>query len=281
MFFPLAPGIAAGLALGISDVLTKVALVSGADVLTILSFRSVVGLAFVATWLRIGSKPSADRRVRLISLGIGVLFTVLIFCLFKAIDEIDVATAILVYFTYPLLTGLAAAAAGIEPLRPRGLLCAAVALGGLAITIGAHPSGLVFVGVAYALGAAFCRTGVLLITRAFLVGADARLTTWYSILSSTALFVAASLAEETWTPPQTSLGWISLVAMSLASTAAILFIFVSTLRVGPFRTALIMNLEPLTTTILSALLLGEIFTPIQGVGSAVMLGALVAFQLWR
>jgi len=60
-----------------------------------------------------------------------------------------------------------------------------------------------------------------------------------------------------------------------------LFVFVSTLRIGPFRTALIMNLEPLTATILSALVLGQAITPIQGIGSAIMLAALVAFQLWR
>ena len=42
-----------------------------------------------------------------------------------------------------------------------------------------------------------------------------------------------------------------------------------------------MNLEPLTATIMSALLLGEVITPVQGVGSAIMLAALVGFQLWR
>src|SRR5580693_1985962 len=112
--FPLAPGIAAGTALGISDILTKLVLASGAVVLTMLSFRSIVGIAFVASWLRFGPRPHADLRVRLISLGIGVLFTGLIFCLFKAIDAIDVPTAILSYFTYPLLTGLGASFAGIE-----------------------------------------------------------------------------------------------------------------------------------------------------------------------
>ena len=147
--------------------------------------------------------------------------------------------------------------------------------------IGAHPAGLAFAGVAYALGAAACRTAVLLVTRGYLVGADARLTTWYSMLSSTALFVAASLAAQTLSMPQTSVGWVCLIAVSLASTAAILFIFISTVRIGPFRTALIMHLAPLTAMILSALLLGEVITPIQGVGSAVMLAALVAFQLWR
>jgi probable blue pigment (indigoidine) exporter len=74
---------------------------------------------------------------------------------------------------------------------------------------------------------------------------------------------------------------VSLVALSLATTAGILFVFVSTMRIGPFRTALIMHLEPLTAMILSAFFLGEMITPIQGVGSAIMLAALVAFQLWR
>ena len=279
--FPLAPGVAAGTALGVSDVLAKLVLATGCDVLTMLSFRSVVGLAFVASWLRFGRKPSADARVRWVSMAIGIMFAGLIFCLFKAIAAIDVPTAILSYFTYPLLTGLTASLAGLEPLRWKGALCAVVAFFGLAIMIGAHPAGLAFAGVGYALGAACCRTAVLLATRAYLVGADARLTTWYSMLSSTVVFVAVSLGTQTWHPPQTGLGWILLVALSLATTAAILFVFVSTMRIGPFRTALIMHLEPLTAMILSALLLREAITPIQGVGSAVMLAALIAFQLWR
>ncbi len=136
-------------------------------------------------------------------------------------------------------------------------------------------------GIAYALGAACCRTGVLIVTRAFLVGADARLTTWYSVVAQLLIFLALSVATETWKPPQTDAGWAALVAMSMATTAGILFVFVSTMRIGPFRTALIMNLEPLMAMILSALVLGEIITPLQAVGSAIMLGALVAFQLLR
>jgi drug/metabolite transporter (DMT)-like permease len=279
--FPLAPGIAAGVSLGISDALAKIIFASGADVLTLLSFRSVVGMVFIASWLFFGPRPKASRRVKLISLGVGILFTGLIFCLFKAIAAVDVSTAILSYFTYPLLTGLAASAIGLEPLRLKGLVCALAAFVGLGIMIGAHPAGLAFAGVAYAIGAACCRTAVLLVTRAYLLGADPRLTTWYSMISSTVVFVAASAIQQDWQPPQTNLGWTCLVFMSLATTAAILFVFVSTLRIGPFRTALIMNLEPLTATLLSTLLLGDILTPIQIIGCGIMLASLVAFQLWR
>ncbi|MGC2080502.1 MAG: EamA family transporter [Xanthobacteraceae bacterium] len=71
------------------------------------------------------------------------------------------------------------------------------------------------------------------------------------------------------------------MALSFATTAAILFVFLSTVRIGPFRTAVIMHLEPLAATILSAAVLGEVITPVQGLGTAIMLAALVAFQLWR
>jgi drug/metabolite transporter (DMT)-like permease len=77
---------------------------------------------------------------------------------------------------------------------------------GLAVMIGAHPAGLALAGVAYGLGAACCRTGVLIVTRAFLVGEDARLTTWYSVIAQALIFVAVSLSARTWDPPQTTVG---------------------------------------------------------------------------
>jgi len=42
-----------------------------------------------------------------------------------------------------------------------------------------------------------------------------------------------------------------------------------------------MNLEPLLATLGSAVLLGEVIAPIQALGGAIMLAALVAFQLRR
>jgi probable blue pigment (indigoidine) exporter len=277
----LAPGIAAGTSLGISDVLAKIVLVGGVDVVSMLSFRSLVGLAFVATWFRFGRRPTATAEVRVISAIVGIIFAGLIFCLFKAIETIDVPTAILSYFTYPLLTGLTAAFAGLEPLRWKGVLCAVVAFCGLALLIDAHPAGFAVAGVVYAIGAAGCRTAVLLVTRAYLVGADARLTTWYSMLSSTVIFLVALSAQHAWNLPHSDLAWTYLVALSLGTTAAILFVFLSTVRIGAFRTAVIMHLEPLTATILSGFVLGEIFTPMQALGVVLMLVGLIAFQVWR
>jgi probable blue pigment (indigoidine) exporter len=93
--------------------------------------------------------------------------------------------------------------------------------------------------------------------------------------------VVATLVAQDWQPPATTSGWLALAALSIAVTTGILGVFGSTLRIGPFHTALFMNLEPLLAAIGSALFLGEIITPLQALGGAVMLAALVAFQLRR
>jgi drug/metabolite transporter (DMT)-like permease len=233
-------------------------------------------------WLRLAPPAAAFApRAKWISLGLGLLFAGNVFLLFKAIETVEVPIAILTYFVYPLLTGLAAAASGLEKITWRGAAAAVAAFLGLALMIGAHPTTLAAVGILAALGAACCRVVVLLLTRALLSGADPLRITWYSLVSSTVVFVIAALAAWNWQPPATTSGWLALIALSAAVTTGLLGVFASTVRIGPFRTALFMNLEPLLTAIGSALFLAQVLTPLQALGGGVMLAALVMFQLRR
>ncbi len=156
-----------------------------------------------------------------------------------------------------------------------------VAFCGLALIVGAQPGHVALAGIGFAVGAAGLRTVVLLVTRAMLAGADARLITWYSMLSSTAVFVIAALATLHWQGPHTAYGWTAMSIVGVMITVAVFALYVSIDRIGPFRSALIMNLEPLTASILAVPLVGDVITPLQGLGGVIMLGALVAFQLRR
>lgn len=280
--YALLPGIIAAAAFGIGDTFAKVTLASGADVLTLVLIRGVAGVAILYVYMQIGTAPLAPTpRARVIALALGVLFAAIIYGLFKAIELITVPIAVLTYFVYPLLTGIASVVFGVERLGWQGALAAIVAFVALAFTIGAYPQHLAIAGVAFAVGAALCRTTFLLIARMELQKLDPRLTTWYSLISSTAIFAVGAAATMNWHPPQTAYGWLAIAIVSVCTAVAVLTLYISTVRIGPFRTALIMNLEPLTATLLSAPLLGEIVTPLQALGGAIMLAALVAFQLRR
>jgi probable blue pigment (indigoidine) exporter len=278
----LGPGIVAAATFALSDVFSKVALIAGMDPLSLATFRSVFSVVFMMGWLWLQPSPVPyTTRQRWIALGIGVLFAGVVFGLFKAFELVTVPVAILTYFIYPLLTGIIGSLIGIDKLGWRGAAAAIVAFFGLALIIGAQPGAVALSGIAFALGAGCLRTAVLLISRAALAGADSRLLSWYSQLSSTLIFVVFSLATWNWHAPQTGTGWFALLVVSITVTIAVLTLFISINRIGPFRSALIMNLEPLIATVLSAVLLGEFMTAWQVLGGAIMLGALVTFQLRR
>jgi drug/metabolite transporter (DMT)-like permease len=278
----IGPALLGAFSFACADVLIKVTFRAGADALTASTLRGIVGLAFLMLWLRFGQKSaSVSPRARRIALALGVLFAANVFLVFKAVEAIEVPIAILTYFVYPLLTGISAAAVGLEPLSWKGAVAALIAFVGLGVMLGAHPAGLALAGVVAALAAAVCRVLLLLLTRALLQGVNPLAITLYSMVSSTVLFVLASLVLLDWQPPATALGWVAVIALGISVMGGILGVFASTGRIGPFRTALFMNLEPLLTTIGSAVVLDEVITPVQALGGAVMLGALMAFQLRR
>jgi drug/metabolite transporter (DMT)-like permease len=278
----LGPGVIAASMFAFSNVLSKVVLNDGAQVLTLSVFRGLVGVALLMVWLRIGTPPKPHTpRQRWISLGLGVIFSVVVFGLFAAFARVTVPIGILSYFVYPLITGFLGMLLGIERISWRGALAALVAFCGLALMLRANPQDLALAGIAFSFMAACGRTAILLITRSTLQDADPQVTTWYTILSSTTILGAIALATWSWQGPGTTGGWLAMIGVGFGTTIAVLALFVSIKRIGPFRSALIMYLEPFLSTVFSAPVLGEIMTPLQAVGGAIMLVALVSFQLRR
>ncbi len=244
--YALGPGLTAAVSFGLGDVLTKLILADGVDVLSLALIRGIVGIVIMYGYLRAGPPAVPDTpRTRTVALGLGVLFAAIVYGLFKAIDLLTVPVAVLTYFTYPLITGIGGAVFGVERLGWQGALAALAAFLGLALMIGAHPQHLSVAGLGFALGAALCRATFLLIARVELQKADPRRTTWNSLLSSTAIFALGAVATANWHAPQTAGGWVLVLILSLCVAVATLTLYISTVRVGPFRSALIMNLEPL------------------------------------
>ena len=278
----MVPGLVAAVSFSVADILLKVVFSSGMDVLSLASLRGVIVVVFFMLWLRVQPpRVRHSNRERWIALGIGVLFSVTMFGLLQSVALLPVSIAILAYFIYPLLTGLAGAATGVDRVGWRALLAALAAFIGLGLMLGFNLDELAPLGLASAFIAAVARVVTLLLTRAYLNRTDARLTTWYSMVPSTALYLVALAVLGTYSLPASGAGWAAFAGVTITTTLSTLMIYISASRIGPVRTALIMNLEPLLTTLFSMLLLGETLTLIQGVGAGIMIASLVAFQLMR
>lgn len=276
------PGVTAALSFSSVDIMIKVVFASGMDVMTMVTLRGLLVVAFMYGWLRLQPPPVRHtHRQRRMAWIIGLLFAGTMFGLMQAIALLPVSIAILAYFAYPLLTGVAGGITGIDRLGWPAQLTAIAAFLGLTLMLGAEFHNLSGPGIAWALAAAGFRTVSLLMTRAYLNGTDARLTTWYSMLPSTLLFLIGSIVIGDWHFPASLPGWAAFAGTSVGSTLSTLLIYMSTNRIGPFRTAFIMNLEPLVTTVLSLLLLKEFLTPPQAFGATVMLVSLCVFQFAR
>lgn len=281
-FIDFAAGLGAGASFSIADVLGKVVFASGMDVLSLVTLRGVLSAAFFWWWLRV--KPPRARltpRTRNWAVSIGILYAGNVFGLLLAIQLLPLSIAILAYFIYPLLTGITAGALRLEHLGWQSFACAVAAFCGLALMLGTQPDVLAPLGLIGAFGGSICRTASLLLIRSKLGGTDPRLTTWYTLFPSAVLFVVALVISGSFHPPLDTGGWFAFAGMSCASTLSTLLIFISTARVGAFRTAVLLNAEPVLSSGFSFALLGETASGLQLVGGGIMILALCAFQLRR
>src|SRR5580704_17403641 len=124
-FAALLPGITSALSFSAADILGKIVFNDGMDVLSFVTTRGVLTALFFWFWLR-GAPPARPhtRRERFVSIVIGVMLAANAFALLLAIQLLPLSIAILTYFSYPLLTGLAGAVTGIDRVGWRGLLAA-------------------------------------------------------------------------------------------------------------------------------------------------------------
>jgi drug/metabolite transporter (DMT)-like permease len=93
--------------------------------------------------------------------------------------------------------------------------------------------------------------------------------------SAAAVFAAVVLARGAHLP-RTPLGWLAVLAIAIVCTVlAVAFFLAGLERLGPVRASVFSTLEPATTLVLAAALLGEQLTLLRIAGGALILGAVL------
>lgn len=251
----------------------KIAL-RGASVETTLALRFALGAVLIALLLAVRRELAAlpARRVAALAfLGLaGLLATSFFF--FVALTRLQAGVASVLLFTNPVLVAIAARPLFGERLGRRGLVALALAVGGVALVAGAR--GRVDpVGAAWALAGAVTYAGYILGSRR-LARDVPPLAASTVIMASAALgFVALGAARGhlEW-PTPTAL--LAIAGLGVVGGAVAITTFqVGLPAVGAGRAAILSTIEPATTVLLGALLLGETLAPWQAVGAFAIVGA--------
>ena len=252
---------------------------AGTTPLTLITGRMIFTLIALFLIMKIsGLAIPLPKRQRYAALGLGVLNGTMAFCLMSAFNHVAVGLAVLVFYLYPVLTGIGAWATGQERLNA-GLVVGLVGgFAGLALALEITGESANALGVGLAAIASVLMAATALLSARVLKTDNARSVTLHMHISAAALFVLVSVVLGDLSLPQTTRGWVGYIGVPLFYTVAVATLFAGIAHIGAVRTSLVMNLEPVASIVLGFILLGQVLTPRQLLGAAIVIGAVTAIK---
>lgn len=255
------------------------------------ALRAGIGAAILGMLVATGRQPSVslgrlpDRQRRLLAVAVAVN-GVMNLALFVAFAAMAVGLVMVVYYTYPTLVALMAAALGRERLTAVRIFALVLVGAGLALVLGSQldpGANATPVGLALAAVAATCHALYLVVIRDGFDDVPAAQATslvlagGLVISGSAALLISGSGVVGGWlTSP------VALAAILCAGTIGALpkvWVIGGVRLIGSTRAAVAMTVEPVVAVVVAAAALGQQLTAMELVGGAAILVAVVLAQL--
>ena len=200
------------------------------------------------------------------------------YTLLGALEYMPVALCIITLYTYPLIVASIGWISGNEPFRPRFAVALIVAFVGLVLALdlpGAIPN---VTGIALSLTAAISISVLLIASERERGSSDSRPFTLHMLSACMLTSITASPALGEFAFPTTASSWAGFIGAPIFYTFGIIFLFVAISKIGSLKTALILNLEPVSSVILSYFILSQSLKPLQLAGIALVIVAVVSTE---
>jgi drug/metabolite transporter (DMT)-like permease len=275
-------------------IFVKLAYAQGLDALTTLTWRMLLATPFFALMglmayrdRRAGRGRQANRPVPAGSVAgataIGILgYYGASFLDFLSLDLITAQLNRLVLLTYPFMVLILGAVLFRRPLRPSVVGAALLAYLGIGVIFG-HDMVIegetVVAGTLFALASALAYALYQLFAKPLIDTLGPRLFTAIAMTAAGGAvfihFLTTHPLSGLAIPPE---AFSILLALALAATVAPVSIIAAAIgMVGAERTAVFGNISPILTIILAIFILGEPFTPIHGLGTALVICGILLF----
>ncbi len=271
----------AAFCISLTSVSAPVVYQAGGNTQSILILRNAGFLLLCGLWLQSRGKLRwLDRRRQLACLGAGTAYTLGSGGLLLSLVYLPVSLAILIFFTFPLITALLDDALARRAPGFGRLLCLAAALGGLTLALEVGRVSFDPRGVA---SAAFGAVGIAVSyvwTGRALPGVDSAVMTFHMAVTGLVIAVLFTFGTGSFELPAGSIeGWVALAASIFCFAAAFFAMFRGVHLIGAAPTAMVMNMEPVFTIALSVTLLSEALSGRTALGAAGVILAVAVSQL--
>lgn len=261
---------------GFLSVLVKLALEAGVDVLALAAWRFVLAAATV--WLllaarrrpvpRLGSWPALA--------GLGLLYAIDSLAYVAALQWVPAATAVLLFYVYPVVVVLLAAVFLGERLTPHKLAATATAIVGCVLTVGAGMAGGNALGFGLVVLAMLALSAYILISRPLMAVLPGHGSAAVTLSATAVILTVVAFVFDDLSLGGGTRGLVLVIAISVLSTALPITLFLIGLRhVGAGRAAVLSTIEPVVTVLMAAVVLGERIGPLQLAGGALILTAIL------
>jgi len=259
----------------------KLASRHGITLPTLLGLRFALAAAALwglALWRHDVRRLGARRTAGVILMGVFYVLQAAAF--FSSLRTIPAAITSILLYVYPVLVTLLARVVVHEPLTRMRLLALALACLGVLLVVGPSPTGhLDLGGVLLGLTSAVVYSTYILTGGVLLRDVPALYATAIITSVGGACYLGFGAATGQLHRPDAA-GWGIVAGIAVIPTLIAASAFLAGLsRVGPTRASIVSTLEPATTALLAALLLGEGLGALRLVGGAVVLAAAVLVSL--
>ena len=225
-----------------------------------------------------GGSMRLPRRETVICWGLGVLLGAQSYTLYKSFELIPVGLTMIIFYVYPLIVGVVAGVTGLDRMSRALAVALVTAFAGLVLVFNVSGGDLSGAGALYAFLSAISWSAMTLLSVRVIRDCDPRAASLNMQVSAATIFIAIWLVSGGVTLPSSTFGWVSFLAMPICYAIAITTFFASVSLIGSVRASLFMNIEPISTITLGFVVLGQVLTPLQLAGAALVIGAIFALK---
>jgi drug/metabolite transporter (DMT)-like permease len=265
------------LAFTLNILIINMAFEDGLDVNTANAIRYPVTIALLFLFLKTrGRQLRLPQRERSTALALGITVFMIGVGYVSATWYIPVSLAVLIFYTFPFFVAVISRFTENEPITIIRLVVIIIAFIGLALALEIQSVATInWRGVAFGFMGAIGCASLVSISSHTMRTADPQAVNFHCLAAGTVLFVVFLLITGGPAKFVTQSGWLKLCVSSLTLGVGYVTFFAGLEIIGPFKTSMLMNMEPVLTVILAAILLGERLSFIQLFGAGLVIVGLI------